>query len=471
MDSDLAFASAVEIRSLIAARQVSPVEVTRVYLERIERVNPKLNAYLTVVPEQAMESARAAERAVMAGAALGPLHGVPVSIKDLEATKGIRSTSGSLALRDRVPEEDGIVSERVRRAGAVILGKTNTSEFGFLAQTENRLGGSGRNPWDLSCTCGGSSGGAGAAVAAGLCALATGSDGGGSIRVPSSYCGVYGIKPTFGRVPSAGSSRGRQSASMFGQAGPLTRSVRDAALLLQVMAGYDARDPAALRDAPEDYLAACGRGAQGLRVAWSPDFGHAAVDPGVLALARNAALSFESMGCSVEEVDLALEPTFDHFWKIMLSNAYANLEKLVEARGELLAPYTREFMALGARVTGAEYARALGVVERLRARFADLFEKYDLLLTPTTATTAFPLGKPPSEIGGREVDLFWGFTPFTFPVNMVGAPAASIPCGTAPDGLPVGLHIVGRPGAEATVLAASAAYEALRPWRRGVEVT
>ena len=461
---DLAFASASELRGLIASKKVSPVELTELYLRRMERLNPRLNAYLTVTAEAAMESARAAEEAVARGDRLGPLHGLPVSIKDLEITNGVRTTGGSLVYRDRVLDEDSVVVERVRKAGAVILGKTNTPEFGLSGTTENRLGDACRNPWNAERTSGGSSGGAGAAVVAGLCSLATGGDGGGSIRIPASFCGIYGIKPAQGRVPRYSGANASVVLNQLAQSGPMTRTVRDSALLLQVLSGHDPRDPSSRRDDPPDYPAALDKPIKGLRIAWSRDYGYAAVDPEVVGVAYKAAMVFEELGCSVEETDLALDSPFEAFWTIFSTNAYAAYGHLLEGQADQLTKYARRALEHGVTVTGADYARALGYVERLKSQFLDLFERYDLLLSPTMAVTAFPVERHPSEIAGRAVNPFWGFLPFTFPINMVGHMAASIPCGFSPEGMPVGLHIVGSRDDEETVIAASAAFERARPW-------
>ena len=277
-DRDLAFTPAHELAKLVAEKKLSPVELTELYLRRIAELNPKLNAYLTVAADEAMASARAAEQAVADGEVLGPLHGVPVAIKDLEMTAGIRTTFGSLLFDDHVPDSDSGVVERVRSSGAVIIGKTNTPEFGMSGTTDNRLGDSCRNPWDTTRTSGGSSGGAAAALAVGLCPLATGSDAGGSIRIPGSFCGVYGIKPTLGRVPRFGGVA-RPSPNPVSQPGPMAMAVRDAAVLLEVLAGPDDRDVITLREQPPDYLADLDGGVKGLRMAWSPDLGYAAVDP------------------------------------------------------------------------------------------------------------------------------------------------------------------------------------------------
>ena len=462
MDDDLAFAPASELRRLIAGKEVSPVELTELYLRRIDRLDSRLDSYLTVAHDQAISAARSAEEAVMRGDDLAPLHGLPISIKDLEMTRGLRTTSGSLIFEDRVPAEDSVVVERVRQSGAVILGKTNTPEFGYLGTTENRLGGPCRNPWNTERTTGGSSGGAGASAVAGLCALAQGSDGGGSIRIPSSFCGVYGIKPTLGRVPQY-AGPGPISPNHFSQAGPMTRSVADSAMLLQVLAGHDPRDPSSIRQAPPDFMAALDRDVSGLRIAWSPDYGYAAVDPEVAEVAFRAATAFEEMGCHVESSDISLDAPFDAFWTIFSAVGYTRVG-LVLQNADMLTDYARECLEHGASVTGSEYAAGLAYFDLLRQQFDDLFDEYDLLLSPTTAVPAFPPDDRPARIAGRDVDPFWGFLPFTYPINMIGYPAASIPAGFSSDGMPIGLHIVGRSGDEETVLAASAAFEKARPW-------
>jgi Asp-tRNA(Asn)/Glu-tRNA(Gln) amidotransferase A subunit family amidase len=463
-DADLVFEPAWKQVELIAERRVSPVELTELYYSRIEELNPRLNSYLTLTGDRAMDAAKAAEEAVVRDDKLGPLHGLPVSIKDTEITRGVRTTIGSLIFENRVPSEDSILVERVLGAGAVMLGKTNTPEFGLLGETRNRLGGDGRNPWDLDRTPGGSSGGAAAAMAAGLCAIATGGDGGGSIRIPASFCGVYGIKPTLGRVPRYAGARAPALHNHLVQSGPLSRTVRDAAILLQVIAGYDSRDRGALREPPPDYLASMDKGVSGLRIAWSPDYGYSAVDPEVREIASGAAHLFEGLGCSVDATDLALDAPFDAFWVLFSADAYASYGPILERQADRLTDYALECIEAGSGVTGAEYAEALGYMDVLKSQFTDLFESYDLLLSPTTAVPAFPLGQSPTEIGGREVNPFWGFLPYTYPINMIGHPAASIPCGFSSDGLPIGLHIVGRMGDEETILAASAAFEQASPW-------
>ena len=467
VDEKLAFAPAHELAGLIATKQVSPVEITELYFERIERLDSQLHAYLALMRDEALQAARAAEEAVVRGDQLGPLHGVPISVKDMQMTKGVVTTTGCLAYRDRVPDADAAVVERVRGSGAIILGKTNTPEFGLLGATENRLGDDCRNPWNTERTSGGSSGGAGAAVVAGLCSLATGGDGGGSIRIPASFCGTYGIKPTQGRVSSFSGVASAPIANLTSQQGPMSRTVRDSVILLQALSGYDPRDSGSLNEPVPDFMAALDRDVKGLRIAWSPDYGYAGVEPQVSEACSNAAKVFEELGCVVEDAGPSLESPFETWWVFFASHAYATQGHLLDDPADPLTWYGRMAIEDGARYTAADYARALGERDRMVNQFADVFESYDLILSPTMATTAFPLREyPPEVINGRQNAnrKGWSTVPFTHPINTIGHPAASVPCGFDSDGLPIGLHIVGRKGDEATVIAASAAFERARPW-------
>lgn len=464
MDSELAFAPATEIRRLVAGGEISAVELTRLFYRRIESLNPRLNAYLTLCPDDALASAQAADDAVRRGDSLGLLHGVPISVKDLELTQGVRTTMGSAVFGDRVPEIDSIVVARVKAAGAVILGKTNTPEFGQSGTTENRLGAPCRNPWNTDCTPGGSSGGAAAALAAGLCTLATGSDGGGSIRIPASFSGVTGIKPSQGRVPRYG-GYGGPAVNHFSQSGPMSRTVRDTALLLQALAGPDSRDPNTLTDPPPDYLAALEGGVKGWRIAWSDDLGYAAVDPEVVQITRAAAQRFREMGAVVSEAAPEIEgDPFPAFATVFGTASYTAYADLYPERRHELTPYVQNTFDAASRYSAADLSRALAYVDRHRRRFAEFFDAYDLLLTPAMAVTAFPIGQHPTSIAGREVTPWWGYLPFTFPINMSGQTAASVPCGFSAAGLPVGLHLVGPSGAEGRVLRAMAAFEEAQPW-------
>ena len=463
MDADLCFASATQLRKLIDAKEVSVVELTELFYRCIEALNPRLNAYLALCPDQALAVARAAQEAVQRGELWGPLHGIPISIKDLEMTKDIPTSAGSAIFRDRTPDYDSMVVERVRQAGAIILGKTNTPEFGLSGTTENKLGDPCRNPWDTQRTPGGSSGDAAVALVSGLCTLATGSDGGGSIRIPASFSGVFGIKPSQGRVPRYG-GYGRRAANHFSQPGPMSRTVQDTALLLQVLSGPDPRDPTSMRETPPDFMADLNGGVRGWRMAWSADLGYAAVNPEVVRVTAAAARVFEKLGAVVEEPQLTFDDPFPAFWDIFATTSYTSYGHLLEDQRGELTDYARRSLEHGAAVTEADYSRALLQVDRLRWQVETLFDRYDLLLTPTMAVPAFPIGQRPSVIGGKEVSPQWGFVPFTPLVNATKQTASSVPCGFSADGLPIGLHIIGPRDGEARVLQASAALEQARPW-------
>ncbi len=466
MDStDLCFTPATELGRMLRAREVSPVEITEAVLDRMGRLNPTLNAFLTPTPELAREQARASEARFAGGEPLGPLDGIPYSIKDLEPTAGIRTTFGSKFFETNVPERDGSVAERLRATGGVLLGKTNTPQFGYKDMSDNLLGPPCRNPWKLDRTSGGSSGGAAAAVAAGLGPIAHGSDGAGSIRIPAALCGVFGLKPSLGRVP-------RFPAVDYWAArshnGPLTRTVRDAALMLQAMAGPDARDPLSIDGAPEDYVAACDGDLRGLRVVYSADFGYAPVDPEVRAIAFAAARRFCDFGCEYEERDPGWEDpaAFHHtLYAVGLAGTYA--DRAAE-RPEWIEPTLMTLIEGGRRVSAVEYAAALQARSRFYEGALAFFEGYDLLLTPQMPVAAWSVEPGPNEgpgtIDGQPAPHLFDRLPFTFPFNLTGQPAASVPCGFTSEGLPVGLQIVGRWHADATVLRAAACFEATQPW-------
>ena len=315
-------------------------------------------------------------------------------------------------------------------------------------------------------TSGGSSGGAGASIVAGLTSLATGGDGGGSIRIPASFNGTYGIKPTQGRVSSFSGVPGSPLANYTSQQGPLTRTVQDAALLLQVMAGYDSRDPGSLRSSVPNFLESVTRGVSGLKIGWSPDYGYAAVDSEVLTISESAANVFTELGCTVIESDIKLEGAFDTWFTLFAAGAYATQGHLLDDEEDPLTWYAKYTIEHGSKTTGSDYVRAVGERDRMIQLFADEFDKFDVILSPTMAVTAFPTDAYPETIGGQKPypSPEWGFLPFTHPINTIGYTAASVPCGFDSDGMPVGLHIVGKPGDEETVLAVSAAFEEARPW-------
>ena len=396
-DADLAFTPAVELARLIKAREVSPVDLVELYFQRIDEIDSKLNAFLTLDHDGALLAAKAAEQAVVDGHDLPPFHGVPLAVKDVNLTKGLRSTGGSLAYADRIPDADGAVVERFKDAGTVIIGKTNTPEFGLLGANENRLGDDYRNPWNTERTSGASSGGAAAALAAGMSPMAPGGDGGGSIRIPASYCGLYGIKPTQGRVSAFGGAPGPAMANYTSQNGPLSRTVLDSAALLQVISGYDPRDPGGLREPVPDFTAAVERGVDGLRIGWSPDYGYTPVDSEVVEVTSAAAKAFEDLGCAVEQVDLSLESPFDPWWIFFATGAHAREGHLLEHPDDPLTWYGREAIEYGATVTGVDYARPVGARARMVSQFDEVFDKYDLLLSPTMATAAFPVRQYPQD--------------------------------------------------------------------------
>ena len=463
MSAELAFMSAVELAQSIREKKVTSLEATENFFERIDRLDSQLHSYLTLCRDQALADARAADEAVQRGSDLGPLHGVPISIKDLELTKGVTTTLGSALFRDRVPDMDSIVVERVKASGAIILGKTNTPEFGLSGTTENKLGEPCRNPWNTERTPGGSSGGAAAALAAGLCTLSMGTDGGGSIRIPASFSGLFGIKPTQGRVPRYG-GYGTPAANHFSQSGPITRTVADSALLLQVVAGPDSRDVTSIRTAAPDFSAGLDDGVKGMRFAWSSDYGYAAVDPEVVSVTERAAQLFAGLGASVDDGNLNLEDPFPTFWDIFATASYTSYGHMFDDNRNDFTDYGVTSMEHGRSVTGADLSRAIYEVDRLGRHMEEFFDDFDLLLSPTMAVPAFPIEDRPSVIGGRNVDPFWGFVPFTYLINISGQTAASIPCGYSSDGMPIGLHIIGPRGSEARVLQAAAAFERAMPW-------
>jgi aspartyl-tRNA(Asn)/glutamyl-tRNA(Gln) amidotransferase subunit A len=459
---DLGWRSALDLAASIRKKEISPVEVVDAVLARIERLNPRLNAFCTIIAEQARDAAVGAEVALATGEPLGPLHGVPFSVKDLVFTRRVRTTGGSRLFTDHVPEEDAVVVERLKAAGAIMVGKTNTSEFGHKGVTDSPLFGITRNPWNTELTPGGSSGGAGAAVAAGLAPLAVGSDGGGSIRIPASFCGIYGLKPSFGRVPQYPTFRGWQGVSVTG---PMARTVRDAAVMLDVIAGPDDRDRYSLpADEGSSYLDACHAGIAGLSVAWSSDLGHARVHPEVQELCAAAAERFEALGCHVEVVRPSWEDPEEVFRVMVAAETYAAWGLAAAEGEERLDKSLVALLRFGAKITIDSYLGAVHRRDDFWTEVQRFLARFDLLITPTVAVPPFPVGRPGvKEINGSPASPL-GWMPFTFPFNLTGQPAATVPVGFTSSGLPVGLQIVGRRYGERTVLAASAAFEAAAPW-------
>jgi len=460
--SEITYMPAVDIAAAIREKRLSPVEVVDAILTRIDKLNPKLNAYCTLLAEDARKQAKEAENLVMKGVNLGALHGIPVSVKDLVFTKGVRTTFGSHIYEDFIPDADDVVVERLKAAGAIVMGKTNTPEFGFMGVTDNLLFGLTRNPWNLERHAGGSSGGAAAAVVAGMGPLAVGTDGGGSIRIPSSFCGAFGMKPSYGRVPRGPGFPEWQTLS---HTGPITRTVADAALMLEVIAGRDDRDVNSLPEMKLEYLPFLEGDLKGLRVGWTPDLGSALVDPQVLAITTTALGVFESLGAEVEDAGLELENqgrTFSIIWAVTVASKLA--DKLEKWREEM-NPQLVQMVERGMNVRVIDYANAAIARKEFWSKIQPLFEKYDVLLTPSTAVPAFDVSTyQVTEIAGVKGSPALEWTPFTYPFNFTGQPAASVPCGWTEDGLPVGLQIVGGRFADATVLRVAAAFERAAPW-------
>jgi len=458
MKNDLCSLSATDLLRLYRTRKASPVEAARAVLARIEKLNTKLNCFCLVDAKSALASARESEARWRKDEPRGLLDGVPVSIKDLLLTKGWPTLRGSRTINPKGPwNDDAPAVARLREHGAVLVGKTTTPEFGWKGVTDNSLTGITRNPWNPKLTPGGSSGGSSAAVAAGMGPLSVGTDGGGSIRIPCAFTGLFGLKPSFGRVPA-------WPLSPFGtvaHVGPITRTVADAALMMNVLALPDARDSSALPPDPRDYRVGLDDGVKGLRIAYSPDLGYAAVDPEVAALVRKATNRFAELGAHVEEA----HPGFDNALPMFTTHWFAGAAALLRAfsaeQAKLVDAGLRDVARQGAKIRMLDYLDAVLKRGQLTGLMNRFHEKYDLLLTPTLPLAAFEAGKEVSNLLKEKRWTDW--TPFSYPFNLTQQPAASIPCGLTKKGLPVGLHIVGARYADALVLRAARAYESVQP--------
>jgi aspartyl-tRNA(Asn)/glutamyl-tRNA(Gln) amidotransferase subunit A len=461
MDSDdLAFTPATELAAMIRQKQISPVEVMQATLARIEALEPKVNAFAHLAADQAMAAAKDAEAALMGGGRIGRLHGVPATIKDLAITADMPTQAGTLIMKGNQPTEDTPIVPRLRGEGAIILGKTTTSEFGWTGVSRSPLTGITHNPWKHGYNAGASSAGAGAAAAAGFGPLHQGSDGAGSVRMPSHFCGIFGLKPSFGRVPYYPVGTGDFTSHI----GPMTRTVADAALMLEVMAGPHPLDYTTSEAGPAPYLQRLGEGIAGKRIAYSPDMGVARVDPDVAALVKAAVDRFAELGATVEEVSLpwaADGPELARFfWPAHTARHMPRLAEWEQRMDPGLVACIRE----GARHSITDYQI---MRERKMAYIAEAhrwFEGWDFLLTPAVSVAAFPaeLLQPPHWPQHPWDWLSWA--EFSYPFNFTWNPAASVPCGFTEAGLPVGLQIVGKRFDDLGVLQASAAYEAIAPW-------
>ena len=467
MPDDLAFTSAAELAALIAQRVMSPVEIVDIVLDRIEKTQPTLNAFITVCADDARAAAKAAEAAVMRGDALGPLHGVPFAVKDLVNTAGLRTTFGSWALADNVPSADSPAVARLKAAGAVLVGKTTTPEFGHKCFTEAPLFGRTANPWDLARTCGGSSGGAAAAVAAGLGPIGIGTDGGGSSRIPAACCGVVGFKQTLGLVPHDLTPDGFGNQSHIT---PMTRTVMDAALMLQAMTGPHRCDPHSLGLAVPDFVAAArpDDDLKGVRIAWRPLLGNTILSREVRDACEQALTVFVEMGAIVEPVDDNFTGT-EPIWLILTQSFWnTRFRRYVAQFGNRMSETLLRQMDNGAGHTAVELQEAMFERTRVFREIQDWFERYDIVATPTLSRTALAIDHDffaPIEIDGQVADTVRkAWYPYTLPFNLSGNPAVTLPCGFDADRLPIGLQLVGPHLGDARLIRAAALFEQARPW-------
>jgi aspartyl-tRNA(Asn)/glutamyl-tRNA(Gln) amidotransferase subunit A len=456
-DDDLLFASIAELAPRLARRELSPVEVTDAALARIARLEPKLHAFITVTADSARAAARAAEAAIMAGHHLGPLHGIPVAIKDLYATKGVATTYGSPLFADWVPDFDAAAVERLERAGAVLLGKTNLHELAYGSTSANAHYGPVGNPWRPDHHPGGSSGGSAAAVAAGMAYAAMGSDTGASIRQPAACCNLVGIKPTFGRVSKFGALPLAWSQD---HAGPLTRTAADAALVLQVLAGHDPRDPTSVARAVPDFSVSIGRGIRGKRIGVPRAFFFDDCDPEVSAAVDTAIAVLRELGATIEEMvlpDMAAAFTIGTITIVVEGAAYHATD--LRERPELFSPELRASFELGGFYTGIDYVQAQRLRQHLMVETERALAGFDAIIMPTAPVPPTPIeDSPPEHAMLRPRN--------TMPFNVLGLPALSVPCGFTASGLPIGLQIAGKAFDEAAILGIAHAYERATEWHR-----
>jgi len=453
----ICYESAVRLARLIRAKQLSAREVLEAHLKQIERVNPKVNAIVTLAAEQAREAARRADESAARGRFLGPLHGLPVAHKDLVETKGMRTTYGSPIFRDYVPDFDTLMVARLRAAGAITIGKTNTPEFGAGSQTFNPVFGATRNPYDLTKTCGGSSGGAAVALACGMVPIADGSDTGGSLRNPASFCNVVGFRPSPGRVPRVPSGSGWNTFSVLG---PMARTVEDVALLLSAIAGPDARAPLSIPEPGGRFARPLGRDFKGVRIAWCPGFAGLPFDRRVRDVIVSRRKDFESLGCVVEEDNPDMTGADEAFQVFRAIGFYQGLAARVAGKRHLVKATVIEELERAERLTGPEIAQAEIQRSRLYARFGEFMEKHEFLALPVVQVPPFDVDQPyVTEINGVRMGNYIEWMRSCYYITVTSHPAISVPAGFTPEGLPVGLQIVGRRQDDWGVLQLAHAFE------------
>ena len=467
-EKSLAFATIEELAALLAKRKISPVELTELFLRRVERQNPVLNAFLTITAEQALIAARSAEKRLLRRSSRRenfPLLGIPITIKDNIWTRGIRSTAGSTILRDFMPPEDSTVAQKLAQAGAILIGKTNLNEFAYGITGGNGHYGQVHNPWSLDRMPGGSSAGSAAAIAAGLCVASIGTDTGGSIRVPSAFCGTVGLKPTFGRVSVFGTM---PLAPSLDHVGPLTRSVADAAILLRTAAGRDPLDPTSSSKAVEDFPGALRKPLRKFRLGRPREHYWEKLDPEVRRAAEIAVRDMERRGALVREVSLPhLKESLDAATDISLAEAL----HVHQAAGYFpahAADYDEEVrhrIEAGGKVSAVRYLAGLAVRKRLLADFDAAFRDVDAIVAPTVPVPAPPIGAESVRIEGEQIGARAAIVGHSRPANFAGLPAISIPCGFTRDGLPIGLQLIGRAFDEVTLLRIAYSYERANDWR------
>jgi amidase len=457
LSEEICFLTATELARRVRERELSAVEVMEAHLARIERINPRVNAIVTLLPERAMERARAADEALTHGEQVGPLHGLPVAHKDLFPTKGVRTTSGSLVYKDFVPDRDALIVERLKEAGAISVGKTNTPEFGAGSQTFNEVFGETLNPYDTTKTCGGSSGGAAVALACGMLPLADGSDMGGSLRNPAGFCNVVGLRPSSGRVPTW---PGPAAWFSFSVEGPMARTVGDVALMLSAIAGPDARSPISIAEPGDALSRPLERDFGGVRVAWSRDVGGLPVDPRVTMALDEQRGVFDSLGCIVEDA----EPDFtgaDEAFKTWRAWYYElAFGGLLEKHRDKLKDTVVQEIEEGRRLSGPRLGEAERKRTELYHRMRTFMERYEFLILPVTQVPPFDVKQRyVTEIDGVKLDTYIDWMRSCYYITATGLPAISVPCGFTPERLPVGVQIVGRHRDELGVLQLAHAFE------------
>ena len=460
--NELCYLSIAAAAGLLESKQLSPVELVAAHLERIEQTDGRLNSFITLLADEAMAAAADAEGAVQRGEYRGVLHGIPIGLKDLYYTKGVRTTVGSKIMREFVPDYDAAVTERFRDAGAVLMGKLQMHEFALGATSENPHDGPAHNPWDITRITGGSSGGSGSAVAAGQCMAALGSDTGGSVRIPSSACGIVGLKPTFGRVSRVGVF---PLANSLDTVGPMTRTVRDTAIVMNAIAGYDSRDASSANRPDEDFTRLLGQDISGMRVGLPQDYFYDVIDDEVRAAVQQAARILEGLGAHVEECSIpALNDSISISGTILLTEAAEiHLDNLRE-RADDFGADVRGRLEEGAMTPAVSYIAAQRARAEFNRKIAEAMKTYDILLAPTTAIGAPRIGDSVVDVGGVSEAKLAIMPRLTRPHNICGVPTVSVPCGFTSEGLPIGMQIAARAFEDAVALQAAYAYEQATEW-------